>query len=367
MRLGVAGLPMTGKSTIMAGASAWALLATAGSKGPAQAGRGTSAGLAVARIPDPRVDWLAELYHPRKVTHATVEWVELADLSPSHIEAVHKLDAVVLVVRAFDPGQARVPHPEGDVDPLRDFERLWQDWILLDWGQVQGRLERLKSAPSVPKAQRRDVEQEVAILTRCLAALEEGIPLRRAGLAPEDQALLRGYSLVTFRPAIAAINVDDDQMSAGDYGYPGKEGLERALRGKVDAVVPVAARLDLELAQLDAPSREAFIRDLGLSVPVGVERLGAAAYDACGFISFLTGGEDEVRAWTIARGTVARDAAAKIHSDIARGFIRAEVVAFEDLERLGSIAAAREAGLLRLEGKEYVVRDGDVIEFRFNV
>lgn len=368
-------MPMAGKSTIMAAASAWARLSPRDGVDQARDGAAAgaekaattaaTAGVAVARIPDARVDWLAEQYRPKKVTHATIEWVELPKLAPAHLQAIHKLDALAMVLRAFDPEQRSVPHPQGLVDPAADFERLWEEWLLLDWTQIQNRIERLESAPSVPKAQRRDVERELAVLRRCLKALEEGIPLRRAGLEAEEVAALRGYSLVTFRPVVVAVNLDENQLARRTY--PGRETLEQAARGRADAVVEVAARLELELAQLDAESREAFAKEMDVSLPVGVERLGRAAYDACGFIAFLTAGEDEVRAWTIARGTVARDAAGKVHSDMARGFIRAEVVAFEDLKRAGSLARARDQGLLRLEGKDYVVQDGDVIEFRFNV
>lgn len=370
MRLGLVGLPMAGKSTIMAAAAAWARLG-ARPDGGHPAGRGVegaapAAGVVVARIPDERVDWLAERYRPRKVTHATMEWVELPGLAPAQLQALHRLDAVAMVVRAFDPEQRSVPHPQGRVDPAADFARLWEEWLLLDWTQVTNRLERLRSAPSVPRAQRRDVEREQAVLRRCLEALEAGVALRRVELAPEEAALLRGYSLVTFRPVLVAVNLDESQMEAGGR-YPGREELALAARDKAEAVVPVAARLELELAGLDAESRASFAQELGLSLPVGVERLGRAAYEACGYIAFLTAGEDEVRAWSIPRGTVARDAAGRVHSDMARGFIRAEVVAFEDLRRAGSLARAREQGLLRLEGKEYVVQDGDVIEFRFNV
>ncbi|HEY8425034.1 MAG TPA: DUF933 domain-containing protein [Limnochordales bacterium] len=372
MRLGLVSLPMAGKSTLMAAAAAWARLATRqGEGGAPRAGAGAAppapaSGVVVARIPDERVDWLAEQYRPRKVTHATIEWVEVPALAPAHLQALHRLDAVALVVRAFDPEQRSVPHPEGRVDPVADFRRLWEEWLLLDWSQVQGRIERLRSAQSVPKAQRRDIERELSVLERCLQVLEQGLPLSKAALDPEEAALLKGYSLVTFRPVLLAVNLDDAQLAAGG-DYPGRDELQKAAMGRVEAVVDVAARLELELAELDAESREAFAQELHLTLPVGVERLGRAAYDACGFIAFLTAGEDEVRAWTITRGTVARDAAGKVHSDIARGFIRAEVVAFDDLKEAGSLARARERGLLRLEGKDYVVKDGDVIEFRFNV
>ena len=355
----------------MAAAAAWSAAASErdGEGGGARGAKAVPGAIAapqvVAIIPDERVDWLAQHYHPRKVTYATVEWVELPALTPGLVPQLLKLDAVVFVVRAFDPEQAAVAHPQGRVDPAEDFRRLWQEWLLLDWAVVENRLERLRSASSVPRAQRRSVEQEVQLLERCRAALESGSSLRRADLDEAQRASLRGYSLVTFLPTLLAVNIDDGQRAAGRY--PGQQALQEAGSRRCEAVVEVSARLERELAELDARTRQEFMRELGIEPPVGVQRLAAAAYEACELISFLTAGEQEVRAWTIRRGTVARDAAGKVHSDMARGFIRAEVVAFEDLKRLGSLARAREAGLLRLEGKEYVVQDGDVIEFRFNV
>ena len=351
----------------MAAAAAWAAVA-----GDSHAARGAKAApvniaaqQVVALIPDERVDWLARHYHPRKVTYATIEWVELAALKPAWVPQLLKLDAVVFLVRAFDPEQAAVPHPQGRVDPAEDFRRLWEQWLLLDWAVVENRLERLRSASSVPRAQRRSLEQEVELLERCRAALESGSSLRRADLDDVQRASLRGYSLVTFLPTLVAVSVDDGQLASG--GYAGQQALLEAASRHCEAVVDVAARLELELAELDPDTRREFMEELGLQPPLGVQRLAAACYQACELISFLTAGEQEVRAWTVRRGTVARDAAGKVHSDMARGFIRAEVVAFEDLKRVGSVARAREAGLLRLEGKEYVVQDGDVIEFRFNV
>lgn len=347
---------MAGKGTLLAAAAAWA--------NQAPPSRASELQQAVARIPDPRVDWLAQRLKPREVTYATCEWVKLPGLAPAHLQALHRLDAVVLVIRAFDPAQASVPHPAGEVNPVSDFQKLWEEWLLLDWSQVQGRLERLRSGASVPRAQRRSVEQELARLDRCLQALESGIPLRRAPLPEEDRAELRGYSLVTFLPALVAVNIDDAQMAAGRY--PGRDRLWELAAQRCEALVEVPARLELDLAQLDPQTRREFMEDMGVQPPVGVERLAGAAYQACELISFLTAGPEEVRAWTIRRGTVAREAAGKVHSDMERGFIRAEVVSFEELQRAGSPAKAREAGLLRLEGKEYLVQDGDVIEFRFH-
>ncbi len=362
MRIGLLGLPQSGKSTLLAAASTLARPGS-GAEREREALTATVGGLrqAVVPIADPRVDWLAQRLRPRKVTYATAEWVELPALAPAHVAELRRVDVVVFVVRAFDPGQRSIPHPRGIVDPAADFEALWQDWLLLDWGVLQNRLERLRTAPSIPKAQRRQVEEEIDLLQRCLAALEAGTSLRRANLREADRSALQGYSLVTFAPALVAVNIDDAEAAAA----PSVPTLQVGQR--CDAVVRVPARLELELARLDPQTRREFMRELGVEAPLGVERLVAAAHEAAQLISFLTGNEQEVRAWTVRRGTVAREAAGKVHSDIARGFIRAEVIAFEDMQRAGSLARARELGLLRLEGKEYVVRDGDVIEFRFHV
>ncbi|HEY8485932.1 MAG TPA: DUF933 domain-containing protein [Limnochordales bacterium] len=365
MRLGVTGLPGCGKSTLLAAAAAWADVLS-GQAAPQRPGRaGPSGSVAVCPIPDPRVEWLAGQLHPRKVTYATVEWVELPALRSGLSVELARLDGLVMLVRAFDPAQQRHPHPDGRVDPAADLKRLWQEWLSLDWGLVAQRLERLRSAASVPRAQRRPWQQEVELLERCLAALEQGIPLRQAPLSEDEQTALRGYNLVTFLPVVAAASVQEPPSGDGRsgplaplYAAAGQLGVE---------VVEVAAELELELARLDPATREGFMRELGLEPPPGVLRLAQAAYRACHFISFLTAGEQEVRAWTIRRGTTAKEAAGKVHSDMERGFIRAEVVAFADLQRAGSLARARQAGLLRLEGKEYVMQDGDVVEFRFHV
>ena len=367
MRVGIAGLPSSGKSTLIAAASAWAHV-TRDPQGAAPAAGRTPAGpqQAVVAIPDPRLEWLAGVYRPRKVTPATVEWVELPSLSAGSLPQLLQVDALVWVLRAFDARQTAVPHPEGRVDPAADFRRLWQEWLLLDWAVLDARLERLRHGASVPRAERRQVEQEIQRLERCRAALEAGQSLRQAGLDEADRAALRGYSLVTFLPVLVAVNLDGPAEKTSD-GELALQAVRAEAAGRCEAVVGVAARLELELAQLDGETRQAFLRDLGLQPPVGVQRLAQAAYRAVDLICFLTAGEQEVRAWTIRRGTVAKEAAGKVHSDIARGFIRAEVVAFEDLRRAGSLARAREAGLLRLEGKDYVMQDGDVVEFRFHV
>ncbi|MBE3589252.1 MAG: redox-regulated ATPase YchF [Firmicutes bacterium] len=354
MQLGLLGLPATGKSTL------FRLLT-----GVDPAGRERPVG--VAPVPDRRLEVLAEMFHPKKVTPAALQLTELPGFVPGEadrarlnefFEGVRKSDALLLVVRAFD--DPAVPFVKEALDPARDVRELEEDLLLAD-------LERVETvAARLAKNHRRSADEErvLGILQRCREALEAERPLRELGIAEDELAALRGYALLTVKPVIVAVNVGEEHLRSGDY--PGREALEAYAAERSLVLVTFSAAVEAEIAELEPEERAAFLAEYGLEAP-GVERLARAAYAAMGLISFLTAGEDEVRAWPIRRGTPAREAAGKIHSDIARGFIRAEVVAFEDLVRCGSLKRAREEGLLRLEGKDYVVQDGDVISFRFNV
>ncbi|MBX5476174.1 MAG: redox-regulated ATPase YchF [Clostridia bacterium] len=355
MQLGLIGLPATGKSTL------FRLLT-----GIAPSGRDRQP-VGVAAVPDRRLDALAEMFHPRKVTPATLQLTELPGFVPGEsdraklnefFEGIRKSDALLVVARAFD--DPTVAFVKDSIDPARDVRELEEDLLLADLDRVETVAARLA------KNHRRSAEEErvFQLLLRCREALEAERPLRDLGLAEDELAALRGYALLTVKPMIIAVNVGEDHLRGGDY--PGRAALEAYASERGLTLVTFSAAVEAEIAELDAEERAAFMAEYGLEAP-GVERLARAAYAALGLISFLTAGEDEVRAWPIRQGTVARDAAGKIHSDIARGFIRAEVVAFDDLVRCGSLKRAREEGLLRLEGKDYVVQDGDVISFRFNV
>ena len=351
MDLGIVGLPQSGKSSLLS------LLAGGEVRG----------NVAVARVPDRRLDVLAEMFHPRKVTPATIRLTELPGLVPGRLEkgqrsaffeGVRRTDALLQVVRAFaDPA---VPLPAGGLDPLRDARAIEEEMLLADIEQVETLVARLEKN----RARGRQEDLQLEVLRRCAAVLEDLRPLRLAGLSAEDERVLSGFGLLTAHGELLALNLDEEALRAGGGGAVAD--LEAWASAQGIAAVPFSARVEAEIAGLPAPERAEFMAAYGLET-TGTERLAAAAYGALGLVSFLTAGEDEVRAWPVPAGTPARRAAGKIHSDIERGFIRAEVAGFRDLEAAGSWKALRERGLLRLEGRDYAVQDGDIIEFRFHV
>jgi ribosome-binding ATPase len=298
---------------------------------------------------------------------ATVEFTDMAAPAKSGAQALvdvagyKNADALVHVVRAFrDPA---VAHPSGSVDPARDAQAMEDELILADLGVVERRLERLEK--DLKKSRTADLERERDVLLQCKTALEEGRPLRALDLKGEDLKRLRGYQFLSAKPLLIVINLDEAQLGDG--------GIERAaaatgvapfLSRAATAAVAVCAKIELEIGQLDAADAAAFLADLGLAES-GLNRVIRASYDLLGYISFLTAGEDECRAWSIPRNTPAQLAAGEIHSDIQRGFIRAEVVGYDHLMARGTMAACKEHGEVRLEGKEYIVQDGDIINFRF--
>jgi GTP-binding protein YchF len=278
------------------------------------------------------------------------------------LPALRGVDALVHVVRAFE--SEVVPHPEGSIDPLRDARMLELELILADLGTVERRLERLEA--NIKKANKAEDVAERAVMLKMKEALEAERPLRDLTLSEEDRRKVRGYALLSEKPLLLVVNMGEEQVRQAGATLE-KTGLVAfAGEGTSRAVCAVSAPIEAEMAQLSAEDAQAFREDLGLQEP-GLDRVIRTSYELLGLISFLTAGEDECRAWTIPRGARAQQAAGEIHSDIERGFIRAEVVAFADLMKAGSLAACREQATLRLEGKDYVVRDGDVINFRFNV
>ena len=361
LRAALIGFGSSGKSTL------FQLMTSVKETGRAAHGKG-EATVGISKVPDARLEKLAEMYNPRKKTPATVEFTDLAMPAGTggaqalvDVAAYKNADALVHVLRAFqDPS---VPHPTGSVDPARDAQAMEDELILADLGVVERRLERLEK--DLKKNRTADLERERDVLLLCKSALEDGRPLRALDLKGDDLKRLRGYQFLSAKPLLIVINLDESQL--GDGGVEraaAATGLAPFLSRAATAAVAVCAKIELEIGQLDAADAAAFLADLGLAES-GLNRVIRASYDLLGYISFLTSGEDECRAWSIPRNTPAQLAAGEIHSDIQRGFIRAEVVAYDALIARGSMAACREHGEVRLEGKEYAVQDGDIINFRF--
>lgn len=355
MQLGILGLPKTGKTTLFN-----TLTASQQATDKFSSSGQTNVGQATVR--DQRLEQLRDLFKPKRYVPATVQYMDIPGIKRGEsaesldLAKLKTVDALVHVVRAFDDPE--IVHSEGSVDPARDVAMLDLELILADHDLVERRLERLEKATKRglnPEEQReRQLLSEVII-----PALEAERPLREITLDPDDERRLRGFQLLSAKPVLVVVNVSEDRASASVADL----GIE--VRPGVSAVV-VSAPIEQEISTLPPEEQKEFLADLGLSEP-SLDRVNRASYDLLGLIAFFTVGEDEVRAWTIRRGARAREAAGTIHSDIERGFIRAEVVPWGDLLRLKTMAACREAGVLRLEGKEYVMQDGDVAHFRFNV
>ena len=355
MQLGILGLPKSGKTTLFntltASHSATDKFASSG-----QTNMGT------ATVRDTRLEELRDLFKPKRYVPATVQYVDIPGLKRGEssesvdLGKLKTVDALVHVVRAFDDPE--ILHPEGSVDPARDVEMLDLELILADHDLVERRIERLEKA--VKRGLTPEELKEKALLTDIVRpALEAEKPLRQIELDADDDRRLRGFQLLSAKPVLVVINAGDDRAAddPSSFGVTAQPGTR---------VVVVSAPIEQEISLLPPDEQKEFLADLGLSTP-SLDRVTRASYDLLGLISFFTVGEDEVRAWTIRRGTPARGAAGTIHSDIERGFIRAEVVRTDDLLRLKTMAACQKAALFRLEGKEYVMQDGDVAHFRFNV
>jgi len=361
LRAALIGFGSSGKSTL------FQLMTSVKETGRAAHGKG-EATVGISKVADARLDKLAAMYNPRKTTPATVEFTDLAMPAGTggaqalvDVVAYKNADALVHVLRAFqDPS---VPHPTGSVDPARDAQAMEDELILADLGVVERRLERLEK--DLKKNRTPDLERERDVLLQCKIALEEGRPLRALELKGDDLKRLRGYQFLSAKPLLIVINLDESQLGDGAIERAAAAtGLSPFLSRAATGAVAVCGKIELEIGQLDAADASAFLADLGLTES-GLNRVIRASYDLLGYISFLTAGEDECRAWSIPRGTPAQLAAGEIHSDIQRGFIRAEVVRYDHLMARGSMAACKDHGEVRLEGKEYIVQDGDIINFRF--
>jgi GTP-binding protein YchF len=358
LRAALIGLPSSGKTTLFQ-------LMTSIHDTPR--GKG-DVNIGISKVPDERLDTLTAMYNPRKRVPATVEFTDIVATRGGaqalvDVAGYKNADALVHVVRAFrDPA---VAHPAGSIDPARDAQTMEDELILADLGVAERRLERIEK--DLKKGKSAELDKERDLVQRCKEALEHGTPLRALQLAGEDLKRLRGFQFLSAKPLVLVINLDEREVAdvGADVGRAAqKTGLAPFLAHAATRAIALCTKIELEIAQLGAEDAKAFLADLGLNES-GLDRVIRTSYDLLGYISFFTVGEDECRAWSIARGTPAQLAAGEIHSDIQRGFIRAEVVAYVALIGRGSMAACREHGEVRLEGKEYVVQDGDIINFRF--
>ena len=321
----------------------------------------------VVRVPDVRLERLTEIFKPKKTTQATVEYIDFIGLSKGDMaqnrkvfDLIRDADAIVHVVRGF--ADESISHPMGGVGPRRDAETVEMEMIFGDLELVDKRLERMDEGA---KKGKKPSEDERNLLVKCKDALENETALRDLDFTEEEQMAMRSLQFMSIKPQLIVLNVAEEEMNSSGTKEATDE-LRSFFKGRQVRVLDLCGKIEMEIAQLPPDEARAFLDDLGIAEPA-LNKLIHLSYELLGFISFLTAGEDEVRAWTIRKGIDAQKAAGKIHSDIERGFIRAEVVAYDDFIAHGSMAASKEKGLVRLEGKTYPVKDGDIINFRFNV
>ena len=365
MKLGIVGLPNVGKSTLFNS------LTKAGALAANYPFATIDPNVGVVSVPDERIVKLGELYHTKKVTPAVIEFVDIAGLvkgaskgeglGNQFLSNIREVDAIVHVVRCFE--DANVVHVDGNINPLRDIETINLELIFADIEVLERRVaKQTRAAHNDKKA-----AKEVDMLKRLIAHLEAGKMAKTFELADEEEEELYAINnLLTDKPVIYAANVAEDDLADDAASNPHVQAVREFAKEDGSGVFVICAQIEQEIAELDDDEKAMFLEELGLSES-GLEKLIKASYDLLGLMSFLTAGEDECRAWTIKKGTKAPQAAGKIHTDFERGFIKAEVVNYKDLLEYGSLAAAREKGLVGMEGKDYVVQDGDVILFRFNV
>jgi GTP-binding protein YchF len=366
MQIAIVGLARSGKTTVFNSLT----------KGDAATGGfgGMTVNTGVVKVPDGRLTRLTALFEPKKEVPADVTYVDLpaastsaegeghADIPADQLARLRNADALLHVVRAFESDA--VPHPLLSVDPARDIEQLELEFTLADLGVVEKRLDKLHTSGRHGTAAEKEAnEREQGVLERILPALTEGTPIRDLGLDADEAHQIRGFRFLTEKPVLALLNVGEDDVSQAD-GLASE--IKASLAHAHTEVVAMSARIEMEIGQLDEDEAGIFREDLGIEGS-SLERVIRASYHLLGLISFFTAGPDETRAWTVTRGASAVDAAGTIHSDLARGFIRAEVIGWEELLELGSMAEAKRQGKLRSEGKTYEVQDGDVIEVLFNV
>ena len=364
MKLGIVGLPNVGKSTL------FNAITNAGAQSANYAFCTIEPNVGVVAVPDKRLDKLAEMYHPQKLTPATIEFVDIAGLvkgaskgeglGNKFLSHIREVDAIIHVVRCFDDDD--IIHVEGSVDPQRDIETINLELILSDIEILDRRIDRSKKAMKGDKS----LQAEVEFFERLRKELENGVNARAVEMTDEEKEMLSTVALLSSKPVIYACNMSENDFANSIAENARYNAVCQIAAAEGAEVLPICAELEAQIASLSKEEKEMFLADLGIEQG-GLDLLIQRSYHLLGLISYLTAGEPEVRAWTITKGTKAPQAAGKIHSDFERGFIRAEVISFDDLMACGTMQAAKEKGKIRSEGKDYVMQDGDIVLFRFNV